>query len=191
MNELKERIALMEFPKILVIALFIGGAYYWQFFNDGSQLESRLGDLDRKVETEKKKKTETQKTLAEQDRMGQSIEVLNKQFVEISKRIPAELTSVDINKMIDGFVRMSGVNMLNRSPLLPVKGEIVEEVPIEIKARGKTEQIAQFIYLLTTGEKILRIKNINMTLDDNLDPNAPNVRLEGTIVGFRLLGDLK
>ncbi|HND85288.1 MAG TPA: type 4a pilus biogenesis protein PilO, partial [Pseudobdellovibrionaceae bacterium] len=120
-----------------------------------------------------------------------SIEVLNKQFVEISKRIPAELTSVDINKMIDGFVRMSGVNMLNRSPLLPVKGEIVEEVPIEIKARGKTEQIAQFIYLLTTGEKILRIKNINMTLDDNLDPNAPNVRLEGTIVGFRLLGDLK
>ena len=191
MNELKERIALMEFPKILAIALFIGAAYYWQFFNDGSQLEARLGDLDRKVETEKKKKTETQKTLAEQDRMGQSIEVLNKQFVEISKRIPAELTSVDINKMIDGFVRMSGVNMLNRSPLLPVKGEIVEEVPIEIKARGKTEQIAQFIYLLTTGEKILRIKNINMTLDDNLDPNAPNVRLEGTIVGFRLLGDLK
>jgi Tfp pilus assembly protein PilO len=191
MNELKERIALMEFPKILMIALFIGGAYYWQFFNDGSQLESRLGDLDKKVESEKKKKTETQKTLAEQDRMGQSIEVLNKQFVEISKRIPAELTSVDINKMIDGFVRMSGVNMLTRSPLLPVKGEIVEEVPIEIKARGKTEQIAQFIYLLTTGEKILRIKNINMTLDDNLDPNAPNVRLEGTIVGFRLLGDLK
>ena len=191
MNELKERIALMEFPKILVIALFIGGAYYWQFFNDGSQLESRLGDLDKKVESEKKKKTETQKTLAEQDRMGQSIEVLNKQFVEISKRIPAELTSVDINKIIDGFVRMSGVNMLTRSPLLPVKGEIVEEVPIEIKARGKTEQIAQFIYLLTTGEKILRIKNINMTLDDNLDPNAPNVRLEGTIVGFRLLGDLK
>lgn len=191
MNELKEKIAMMEFTKIILVAGLIGGMYYMFLFNDGSDLEAQIGSLSSQVAAEESKKAETQKTLAEQDRMSQSLGILNRQYVEISKRIPAELTSVEINKSIDTFSRVSGVSVLARNPLLPIKGEIVEEVPMEIRIRGKTEQVAQFIYLLTTSERILRIKNVDMSADESPDPNSPNVRLDGTIVGFRLVGDVK
>ena len=115
--------------------------------------------------------------------MQEKIGRLSSQYQDISRRLPAALFSIDINKAIDAFAKNSGVNVKEKKPGATVRREVVEEVPVDVVLEGTFGDLAQFIYQVSSAEKMSRVKNITIS-----DPGQglKRLRFEGQVVGYKL-----
>lgn len=183
MNKFFETLAAQEVSKILMIGLGLT-AFYWYFlYDDGSTLVAQIASINEQLTVEEDKKKDTDNTLKQVQEMQEKIGQLSLKYQEISRRLPSSLYSIDINKAIDDFARGSGVSVKSKKPGENVKGELVEEVPVEVTLEGTYAQLSRFTFLVASAERMSRVKNVVIATT----PEEPKkLKFSGSVVGYKL-----
>ncbi|UYL08964.1 type 4a pilus biogenesis protein PilO [Bdellovibrio sp. SKB1291214] len=185
MNKLFDTLAGFTYGKTLGVGLVFAAVFYFTLYDDGSQVEAQIAAVQQQVQEQEAKKKDTDATLRQVNEMREKLGRLSQQYQEISRRLPTVLFSIDINKAIDSFARGAGVSVKIKKPAENIKREVVEEVPVDVTLEGSYAQLAQFVSLVSSSERMARVKNIVINAEDNSDPTK-NLKFEGQVVGYKL-----
>lgn len=188
MNKFFQALVNYTLQQVLIFGIVAGLAYYFLLFDDGGTIQSSIQGIQAQIQQEEVRKKDTEATLKEAQRMKDAVVQLSRQYQEISRRIPSNLTSIELNRNIDAFARNSGVSIKSRKPLAIVSKEIVDEVPVQITLEGGYSDLAQFLYLVSSAERVTSIKTFLMR---PVERQASRVRFEGTVIGYQLADETK
>lgn len=188
MNKFFDQLAAQPFNKVLLIGLVLTGLYWYAIYDDGTAVDAQITSLAQQLQEEENKKKDTDATLKQVQEMQEKVGQLSAKYQEISRRLPSVLFSIDINKAIDDFARNSGVSVKSKKPSENIKKEVVEEVPVEVSLEGSYAELAQFTFLVSTAERMARVKNIVISEGE---PNSKRVKFEGQVVGYKLAPEEK
>lgn len=189
MNKIFERIAGYTITQACIAGIVFGAIYYFFMYNDGTTIDAQIRTFQDQIRQEEVKKRDTENALKEEALIKESVGRLSQQFQEVSRRLPTTLFSIDISKSIDMFVQSSGVNLKSKKPGTTVKKDLVDEVPVSVIVEGGYSEIAQFIYQISSAERLTRVKNFVITPLE--DKSSRRLRFEGQIVGYKLSGEKK
>ncbi|MGE9744589.1 type 4a pilus biogenesis protein PilO [Bdellovibrio bacteriovorus] len=188
MNKLFDLLAVQTIGKILMIGLGLT-AMYWNFmYDDGSSVDAQIVTVNQQLQEEENKKKDTDATLKQVQEMQEKVGQLSQKYQEISRRLPAVLFSIDINKAIDDFARNAGVSVKSKKPGENIKKEVVEEVPVEVSLEGTYAELAQFTFLVSTAERMARVQNVVIS---ESEPGSRKLKFEGQVVGYKLAPEEK
>lgn len=182
-----DKLAQLTAVQLVILAGMSGGFYYYTLFNDGSQLDAQASQLDVEISTQQAKKKETEELLKEESRMKELIVQQTNKYAEIAKRLPSQLTTLQLNESIDNFVKASGVVIKSKRPGNAEKQEIVEEIPIQVTLEGTFSELTAFIYQLSSNERVTTLKTFSMQQSSD----SGRATLEGNVVGYKLLAEVK
>jgi type IV pilus assembly protein PilO len=171
-----------------MIGLALTGLYWNFIYDDGSAVDAQIATVNQQLQEEENKKKDTDATLKQVQEMQEKVGQLSQKYQEISRRLPAVLFSIDINKAIDDFARNAGVSVKSKKPGENVKKEVVEEVPVEVSLEGSYAELAQFTFLVSTAERMARVQNIVLT---ESEPGSKRLKFEGQVVGYKLAPEEK
>lgn len=188
MNKFFDTLAAQEIGKILIMGLALTGFYWFFMYNDGSSIDAQVAGLAQQLTEEENKKKDTDNTLKQVQEMQEKVGQLSQKYQEISRRLPAVLFSIDINKAIDDFARNSGVSVKQKKPGENIKREVVEEVPVDVSLEGTYAELAQFAYLVSNAERMSRVKNVVIS---GADLANKRLKFEGQVVGYKLAPEKK
>ncbi|WP_413558400.1 type 4a pilus biogenesis protein PilO [Bdellovibrio sp. HCB209] len=185
MNKFFETLSGYTYGKTLGLGVLLGAIFYFTLYDDGSQVEAQIASVQQQVQEQEAKKKDTDATLKQVNEMREKLGRLSQQYQEISRRLPTVLFSIDINKAIDAFARGANVNVKMKRPGENIKREVVEEVPVDITLEGTYAQLAQFVSLVSSSERLARVKNITISEEQGADPNK-KLKFDGQVVGYKL-----
>lgn len=188
MNKFFETLAAQQIGKILMMGLGLTAFYWYAVYNDGSAIDAQVGQLTQQLQVEENKKKDTDATLKQVQEMQEKVGQLSQKYQEISRRLPSSLFSIDINKAIDDFARNSGVSVKSKKPGENIKREVVEEVPVDVTLEGSYAELAQFTFLVSTAERMTRVKNVTLTESGT---GNKKLKFEGQVVGYKLAPEKK
>ncbi len=188
MKKFLSTLAYLDFQKIFVAAALIGGVYYQFLYDDGAILTKEVEELRNQTKQEEQKKKETEISLNEEKRMKEAVGILTEKYQIISKKLPAQLSTFEINTAIETYARETQVKIKSTKPGTAERQEIVEEVPLEFTIEGKYPDILQFIYNVSVAERLTRLKTLTLVPAGGLDQGffSSSLKLEGIIVGYKL-----
>lgn len=183
MNKIFDVLIAYSYGKVLIIGLAVAGFFYFTLYDGGEAIEAQMTSISRQLQEEEAKKKDTDAALKLVREMQDKVGRLSAQYQEISRRLPSALFSLDINKAIDEFGRNAGVNVKAKQPAENIRREVVEEVPVDVSLEGSYSELAQFVYLVSSAERLARVKNITITDDGT---GAKKLKFEGQVVGYKL-----
>lgn len=184
MTKFFEKLLTYTIQQLAAFSVVAGMIYYFVLFNDGSSERASIASLDEQLRAEGEKKVETEKVLAEERRMRDAIGLLSQQYQDLSRRIPKKLDSIELNRNIDSFARNSGASIKSRRPEAMIQKEIIEEVPVSISLEGNFGELASFVYLVSSSERVSSMKSF--VISSSEERRGARLRLDGTVVGYQL-----
>lgn len=187
MNKVYQRLVGFTMVQVAIAGLLLTAFYYFTSFDDGSSLRSEVERLDTETAQEEAKKKDTDATLKEEARMKDMIGQLSQQYVEVSRRLPTSLSSIELNRHIDSFARNSGASIKARKPLANTRDEIVEQVPVQVNLEGSYAELAQFVYQVSISEQVTGIQAFTLVPVEK----SSRLRFEGTVTGYQLTPEKK
>lgn len=188
MNKFFDILAVQTISKTLMIGLVLTGLYWNFIYDDGSSIDSQIATVNQQLQEEESKKADTDATLKQVQEMQEKVGLLSQKYEEISRRLPAVLFSIDINKAIDDFAKNAGVSVKSKKPGENIKKQVVEEVPVEVTLEGTYAELAQFTFLVSIAERMARATNIVIS---ESEPGSKKLKYEGLVVGYKLAPEEK
>ncbi len=183
MNKFFETLSSYTMSKVFIIAGITAFLYWYMVYNDGSAIDAQIASVTQQLQEEEVKKKDTDATLKQVQEMQEKVGLLSQKYQEISRRLPAALFSIDINKAIDDFARAAGVSVKAKKPAENIVKAVVEEVPVEVSLEGSYAELAQFTYVVSAAERMARVRNIVISQGG---PNVKKLKFDGIVVGYKL-----
>lgn len=185
MNKILERLAALTTGQILIGGAILGAIYYFTSFDDGSSIDTQVNAVVEDIKKEETKKKDVDATLAEKSRMEKSVIGLGEQYSMVSKLLPSNLSSIEVNRSIDQFATNSGVNIKNRKPGTPIPREIVEEVPVDVTLEGTYSELTHFMYMISSIERLTRMGAFSFERTQDTKETG-KLKFTGSVIGYRL-----
>lgn len=182
MNKIFVKLNVYTQTQVLAIGVVFSLIFYFFIFDDGQEIRNQISGLEQEMIQEKAKKEETDRTLAEEARMKESVEILSQKYLELSQRLPTSLNSIDLNRNVDAFARNAGVSIKNRKPVEVQKGTIVDEVPIEVSVEGTFAELAQFVYVVASSQQVTALRAFKISPIEK----SSRLTFEGTVIGYQI-----
>lgn len=183
MNQILTRIAFLTTKQVGIIAIAMGGFYWYSFFDDGSSLDPVIAGLTAQVQEQESKKVQTVNALRKRDSLQETLANLTAKYESLSRLVPIQMNSSELNKQIDQLRKTSRINQVSRKPLEIIRGPILDEWPVEMKFIGAYEDIAQFIYQASTTEKVMLVRKFKIASAEVYDGR---LNFEVSISAFKL-----
>lgn len=185
MNKILERLAALTSLQVLIGGVLLGAFYFYTSFDDGSGIDLQLNSVMEEVKKEEVKKKDVDATLAEKSRMEKSLMSLGEQYSIVTKLLPSNLSSIEVNRSIDQFATNSGVNIKNRKPGTPIPREVVEEVPVDVTLEGTYSELTHFMYMISSIERLTRVGSFALERTVETKDNG-KLKFIGSVIGYRL-----
>lgn len=164
MNDFLVKIAFMP-SKIVLFSMLGIGFLFWMspFYDDGSSLKNQILALREELSLEEEKKVKTQQILSERDRLQEKLTQLTEQYEELSRKIPSELSSSEVDRQILELIQAAKLKSIKREPLPDQNIGILDEIPYELNLSGTFADIGNFVYLVSTSERVMLVKNLEFS----------------------------
>lgn len=186
MNNLLRQLANLDAQRVFLAAALVGGVYYSLIFDPGDSISAQIATLRSEVQAEDEKKKDTDATLQEEMRMKDAVGILSEQYQVISKKLPTQLSELEINGALESYAREHRVRIKASRPGIAEKMEIVQEVPWEIVIEGKFGNIMQFVGSVSSAERLTRVKSLVIAPSKDHVLGSGVLRFEGVVVGYKL-----
>lgn len=183
MNKLLSRIAFLTTKQVGIIELAAGFFYWYSVFDDGSSLDPQITALTAQLHEQEIKKVQTVSALKERDHLQETLANLTSKYEALSRQVPIDLNSSELNRQIDQLRKTSRINQISRKPADIKTGKILDEWPVELKFIGAYNDIAQFIYQASTTEKVMLVRKFLIKASD---PYDGRLNFEITVSAFKL-----
>lgn len=183
MNRILTKIAFLSTKQVGIIALAATGFYWYSFFDDGSSLDPQIQLLRSSLQEQEAQKTKTENALKQRDHLQETLINLTTKYENLSRLVPIEMSSSELNRQIDLLRKTSRINQISRKPANIVKGPIFDEWPVDMKFIGAYNDIAQFIYQASTTEKVMLVKKFKIVA---IEPYDERLNFEIRVSAFQL-----
>ena len=190
-NNLLVKLAGFTFQKALIFGLIVGALYYFMLYDDGSNIETQINQVQAEITVQEQQSKEADAALKEVEQVRVAVGALSDQFKIVSGAIPTNVQMADIIRAVDTVARASGVNVKSKEPKEALNREFFEEIPLSISVEGGFSQLTMFLYYLTSMERIMKIKNFTMvkSTENRSTPNSSGkLILTGEVVSYRFIG---
>lgn len=192
MDKIILRLAQMTVQRALTIGAIVTVVFYFMFYDGGDDLDQKISAIQAQVTTQAAKEKDSQAALKKLEQIRASIASLNEQFRLASQQLPAEVKPSDILKTIDTLARSSNVNVKTTEPLPSTKEDIVEKMPLRVRAQGTYSELTFFLYYISIMERITRTPSFtisNLSAADEALASKPGLlNFDGEIVSYRYIG---
>ncbi len=189
MNEIFDKLAAIPLQNILGAGLLAGALYYFSLYDDGSALQAQITMTQQQLDEARTQNAEYKKTLDEKQRMEARLKDLGSKLIEVSKKLPVDLQTIEIAKVIDQVAIETGVRIRSKKPADNVKLDIVEEVPIDVTLEGSYAELGSFIFKISKLDRVTRVKSFK--IDSSGDKSGKRLKFDGQIAGYRIIEERK
>ena len=162
MNNLLTRIAFLTTKQVGIIALVMGFLFYKFMYDDGSDLDPAIAQAQTELSEEQNRKEQTEKTLKTRDKLQDILSKLTERYEELSRQIPTDINDFEINRQLNSLIQAARVKPFSRKPMDAVNGPVIVELPYEMRLVGGYNELSQFVYLVSTTERVMVIKSLKM-----------------------------
>lgn len=158
------KLAFIPSKQLGFFAVVAAGLFYVSpLYDDGSSLDTTIIGLGSQIIQEEERKVKTEQILSERDRLQETLAKLTDQYEVLSRKIPNELSSSEVNKQINELIQNAKLKSLARKPLSEENIGILDEIPYELTLQGTFNEIGQFINAVSTSERVILVKSFNLT----------------------------
>lgn len=183
-SQVIEKISYMKTSTVVVIMVCLGFFYYKNVYDNGTTYEAQITDLSTRLAAATEQKAKTEKAQKDAEEARKSVKSLAEDFDKISKRLPSNLASVDMNKAINGFVSQSGVKQISIRPGGELKKGIYDEYPFSVQLEGTFSQVALFLYNVAKAERIASVKDFTIVRSQPLGDSL--LRVDAVVTNYKL-----
>ena len=185
--------ARVSMVSLLMMMGFSTGFYYLAFFDDGSSLKKQIAKATDDLKKEKDKEKITDDSLKERDVVVAAIAESNNAIAAITQQLPQELGVAEILRGIDAIAMSTGVKIVKKEPRTSKTDELVEAIPLSIKAEGKFSELTTFIYYISSLNRLTRVNSFAFTeykkqsSRDKKEVESDILSFDSEIVSYRML----
>ncbi len=183
-TQIIEKIAYLKTSTVVIIMVCLGFFYYKNAYDSGASSEAQIVDLGNRLAAATEQKTKTEKAQKDAEEARKSVKSLAEDFDKISKRLPSNLASVDMNKAINNFVSQSGLKQISIRPGGEVKKGIYDEFPFSVQLEGTFSQMAMFIYSVAKAERIASVKEFSIVRTQPLGDGP--LKVDAVVINYKL-----
>lgn len=177
--------------RMLILAVVVGAAYYFMYYDDGGTLETQITELKNTVSQEEVKKKDTEATIKKEDEMQANLASIARDLQVVKAKIPNEFKDTDMTGMINKASVRAGVSVLSlaRKKDAPTHrnipgSESVEEIVFELTLNGSFNRMVQFVEILAREEKIIKLRDFTIERNSR-NPTDSSVKFKGDVIGFK------
>ena len=172
--------------------IFISGILtsgYWMFFFDpGTSIKEETKNLASQVMQTDKKIRDKKRSLAEAVQFDDSVKKLGKEIEELYKLIPKQLSNRQMFQDLARISKESGLEVLSMKGSQNQKSsELYEALGIQLAVEGEFSQLLTFLSKLTSLDKIVTVKNVNIqpVTQSKSNSKIQKIKAQVSILGFR------
>lgn len=179
------KLAFITSKQLGMLILGVAGIFYISpVYDDGSSLETQINSLKSQIVQEEQNKVKTQQILSERDRLQEILTKLTTQYEDLSRKIPTDLSSSEVNRIINDLIQSAKLKSLARKPLMEQNIGILDEIPFELELQGTFTNIGQFLYLVSTMERVMLVKSL--TINTNGKSYDKFLTLKTVVAAYKL-----
>lgn len=193
-------LAELSLPRIIVLSLLATIAYYFTYFNDGTQLKSEIEAANATVTQEQTRRVAIEKTMKKEEEMRGNLLQLERSLEVVKAKIPFEFKDTQMSAILNAASEASGINVLEMSTNPPpafvppptqvtdasmIRPEdLISEVRFNIVLSGSYESFLKFLDVLTKENKVIKVRNFTIEKNSsNIDDDT--IKFKGEVVGFK------
>lgn len=180
----------LDVKKMFLTSCVLGVVYYFYGFDDGQALLEQTDKVNVEIKLEEKEQKYAQAAKKRMDEIRLKVATLAEKYKEVSQKLPSEITVGEIFKSIDTLGRIANVNIKVKEPSSRQRKDILEEVPVKVQLEGSYSEIAHFIYQVGSLQRIMRVGPYSLSVNSEKS-YAGKVKMEGTLLAFRFVGESK
>ena len=189
MEKLISKIEKMTTLQTAFLAILLTGVFYFTSFDDGSSFDNEMTLLRGQVAEKQKAADLTRKSIENGKKFEEQVTLVSKTYGSALEFLPTELDVEDVRKQIIQQARTAGTSLVqvNAKPERLQK-EKYEELVYDFQARGGFVQLTVFLSNISKIHKLINVKKMEMTIDNEESENGPTLQLTGKLSAFRYLG---
>lgn len=157
---------------ILIILLLVVGYYFLVF----GPLRSEFTQKSEELESKEQQLQQLQQQVAELERVARNAPEIERQLLELSKRIPSQTEIPTLVVQVEEVARAAGVTQLSiepGAPEPPPEGGDFSTVPITMSFEGTYGQLQDFLGRLLNLVRLVTVNEVNYELAEQGEEAAP------------------
>lgn len=186
MNSFMLRIAALSNQQAVIGATFIALFWYLALFNDGSDLDRRLSDINTRLQAERALVVESEQALKEIKDLQTALTSLTDQFKLVSAQLPTDLQMAEVIRTVDKVAQATGITLKSKEPRPSQRQDTIETLPLKIVGQGGFNEIGMFFYYLSTIERIVRIRGYAIAAPEGKFSGG-TLSLEAELVSYKFV----
>jgi len=189
MNKYLDKFIVLPMGQVALIALAIGVLYYFQYFDNGENLDTQVAQIKISISEEERKKKETEELLLEEENITKKANRLSEEIKEFNKKIPTQMRHSEMINYINALCRDFECRVLSTAPLASQTGEkdkYFEKMKLTIRLEGKYWKLVQLIYSLATGEKLYLVEGLRFRRLEEQKADSKIV-MDGVLIAYKQL----
>lgn len=179
------RIVSFSYSKVAMMGILLAGVYYFLSFQDTlTNFETKQKQLNASLAAEKEKEQDTKATESNAERIKASVKELNSNLETVQKTLPSNITTSDVISYIETFSREAQIQIKEKNPLVVVKEDITEKLPVKILFTTTYKKLGKFFVEAANNDRIITIPRY--TLRRSSDPSLEtSIDVEVELNGYR------
>lgn len=170
----------LKLIQIIVSGTALLGLYFFAFYDNGSLSERSIEQLMSNIKQKDVKIEKLEEQLVLVKKIEQSFKEDQAQVNKLLSFIPKKLTYTDISILLNKEANDSGINIENRTDQAATQNDNAEYqiLKIQLKIKGSFVQIMLFLSRLTSQDKLIIVKKIDMQIQDKTSLIVANLSVE-------------
>ena len=210
---IQDTLRTISIPKVFIAGLALVAAYYYGVYDDGA---AKIAEIETaRTEAAKIQGTldENRRILANRAEFERELARVNEQYKAILEYLPPTFNTQDLLKKLSTEAKVAGVALVNFKPSAadrnqgapgmpptpapaPVPGvpggaapptAFYEEIKMDVELEGGFAQLMTFLSGVTRLQRLVNIRNIEMTLKGIVDGTAV-ISLKAVLISYKSTG---
>lgn len=161
-NNFYEKLAVLPMNKAVLFGVLFAAIYYIAAFDDGTAIELKAKKIQKELQIAIQQKSEIEKLLATEKELKEQLDQKESYYEKLETHVPATIQNAEFHKIIDDYAKSSDLELKIKKPLELVKGNYLDEVPVQVSGEGDYHQVAQFLSFISGSEKTILARNLQM-----------------------------
>ena len=187
MNLYLEKLASLPWSRVLLVALLLGGLYYYFIYDSGAALDLRLQVAEKNLSDSRLKLEATKKADKNVKVFIQKVEDAQKQFQNVVAYMPSDMNLGNFLQKVKDQAAAAGASVQAFSPSSDSeKKEFYEIRKFDLQINGNFAQIVGFLSNLSKMPLLVTFSKIAIKKEGGEFDN-PKLSFKGTLVGYRYI----
>ena len=197
------RLAEVPNSRLALVGLGLTALFWFNMNSSVDEVDVKLQNVQREMNTEKAKNDESVKALKEVEVIRKSLAALGVRFETASKQLPSQIQNSEIIRFVSELSKSAGISVRKNQPQKPNRKDILEEIPLEVIGRGTFSEITNFFYYVASKEKISKVPRFTIVSQnqvafgsqygdaDRRNEKVGTIQFRAEVVSYRFVGDEK